>query len=218
MSKQIHVTMHGVRRLIPKLAQTVEKKDGLRVSQKVMLHTADKHNIVLVLCETKHVSSKTYWRLAIDFAQLRYDEQDEACKRDADFCDAFSVCMGGEIGESDLCLPWMTTELKCLTQDRDLVPAICKFLKKVVSAELCACGKQIVAEDDEMCFRCMLGLEDTDSSNEQQQNLLCPICSRFMSKQSPITSCCKKMSHEPCLLRCFARCPFCRTEPFTLIT
>lgn len=213
MPNHIPVTLHGIRCLIPKLAQTFEGKIGSRVSQKVVLQSADKHDLILRLREYWHVSSdEKFWRLDLNFAQIRYNEYDEAVKRDDDFCDAFAVYLGGRVGDSSLSLPFMTTDLRCPIEDCDMVPSICKILQKAVSAELCACGKQITAQNDEMCFRCMIGLEETDSSN-----LTCPICSRFMSRQSPVTSCCKVMTHEPCLLKCALRCPFCRTEPFALI-
>lgn len=215
MSQTIPITHYGVRRFVGRLAQTLESQ-GRRVSQKVMMQTADGHRFEMRLREYLHTNRKLF-TLDLNFTQICYDEHSESVKRDDDFCDAFAVFLGGQIGEDRLSLPLMTENLRCPIKDDDLVPRICAILSKAVSAELCACGKQIVAQNDEMCFTCMLGLEASNPS-EPSMNLSCPICSRFMSKQSPLTSCCKRMSHGPCLRKCSPRCPFCRNESFTLTT
>ena len=221
------VTEYGVRHMIPKLAKTIEECPlqcsckSAKISQTILLRTADNHKLELCLrerrnhgCETQE-TGKTTWQLELSFDQWAYDEEDDEEKRDDDFCDAFAAYIGGAIGNDTLYMASMTEDMKSCMDKSDVVPRVAKILQKAIAAELCGCSKQIVAQNEEICFNCMLGLEAPKDGDAQANEMSCPICMKLMSKHSPLTSCCGKMSHVRCLRNCNGKCPFCRTEPFT---
>ena len=225
MSKNPSITEYGVRHFIPKLAKTFEEcqsqcRSPARVSQTVLLKTQDNHK--LELCLREHIGccgehkDKPYWRLELAFHKWVYDEETDEEERDDDYCDAFGAYIGGCVTDDTLYMLSMTDEFKTTTSDGvDVIPRITRILRRAVAAEMCGCGKQMVSPGEDICFNCMLVLEEPNDKEEQPVDMSCPICLKIMSKHSPLTSCCKKMSHVRCLKNCNGKCPFCRTEPFT---
>lgn len=223
MSHKLSITEYGVRHFLPKLAKTFEDcpsncRNPAKVSQTVLLHTQDGHRLELCLreftaCHGEH-KDKSQWRLELSFHQWICDDEDDEV-RDDDFCDAFRAYIGGCVTDDTLYMNSMTEELQNVTDKSDIVPRLTRILQKAVAAEMCGCGKQIVPPSEDICFNCMLTLEMPANGCEQPVDMSCPICLKIMSKHSPITSCCKKMSHVRCLKHCNGKCPFCRTEPFT---
>lgn len=222
--KHLTITEYGVRHMLPKLAATIEECPSQcscrssKASQTVLLRTADNHKLELCLREQRNCGEdrdgKT-WQMELAFDQWAYDEEEDEERRDDDFCDAFAAYIGGCVTNDTLYLATMDKEMKSSLDKSDIVPRITKVLQKAVAAELCGCGKQIAVENEDICFNCMLGLEAPRDADGPLNDMSCPICMKIMSKHSPLTSCCKKMSHVRCLKNCNGKCPFCRSEPFT---
>ena len=218
MSQKFSITEYGVRHFLPKLAKTFEDCGSSKMSQTVLLRTQDNHKLTLCLREyigcCGERKDKPNWRLEMCFHHWILDEDDEEA-RDDDFCDAFGAYIGGCVDDDTLYMTSMTNELKAISDHSDVVPRITRILQKAIAADMCGCGKQIVAAGEDICFNCMLGLEMPIDTSDLPVDMSCPICLKIMSKHSPLTSCCKKMSHVRCLKNCNGKCPFCRSEPFT---
>ncbi len=119
---------------------------------------------------------------------------------DAMFNNAASVSLGRLTGDLSV----------CSEPDRDATPAIYNKLMSALTSALCGCGREMITDGENVCYRCGLTLQAVDMSQT-----FCPICRDLKIEKIIRTSCCSQALHRSCLNKHKVhdiRCPLCRSN------
>ena len=93
---------------------------------------------------------------------------------------------------------------------RDATPSIFYKIKSVLNAEMCGCGRELITDGENVCYKCGMALEALDMSQT-----FCPICQDLKIEKVVTLSCCSQQIHRACLRRhnqYDRRCPMCRAQ------
>ena len=216
---QSRITTIGLETTIKRLIALLKSQDGYKKSHEIVLTTVDDKNLSLYLTEIPSNTKQGYYVL-LDFSQyilgndedgeslIEYDEiYEHAVKRLLKSYPCFfyteTLCILANIDEN------------CDYFYHENEHAIHEIYNKLIlalNAYLCPCGKNMVIDDEGVCFNCSLNASDIDVARHH-----CPICQH--SSLSPVVkmSCCNQYIHKACIEKnnvVYKRdqCPLCRKK------
>jgi hypothetical protein len=136
---------------------------------------------------------------------LDADDVDDACLYEKPFVAAMNRQFGAP--NATVSLDVVQENLRSAFRNDHCAARVLEHVRFLLSAELCECGRNIVAPDEMVCLTCIASLQERDVAGHK-----CGVCHAACHAPIHKTRCCRQWIHIACHRKCGPTCPFCRAR------